>query len=106
MQQATIDFTAQGVQARVSLGSKVRNLYRSVNRWLDADSHFYSRIAEFEVTRRTAIRVNLVTVAIITLGLAAETHIEVALMAALSAAWLMYRMMLKSDDEKEGGSDD
>lgn len=87
----------------MSLGSKVRNLYRSVNRWLDADSHFYSRIAEFEVTRRTAIRVNMVTVAMITLGLAAEAHIEVALMAALSAAWLMYRGMLKSDDEKEGG---
>ena len=46
MQQATIDFTAQQVRARVSLADKVRGLYRSVNRWLDARSAFYSRIAE------------------------------------------------------------
>ena len=49
MQQATINFTAQQVRARVSLADKVRGLYRSVNRWLDARSAFYSRIAEFEV---------------------------------------------------------
>lgn len=105
MQQATIDFTAQQVRARVSLGDKVKGLYRSVNRWLDADSHFYSRIAEFEVTRRTAIRVNMVTVAMITLGVAVESHMEVALAAALSAAWLMYQGMMKSDDDKGGSND-
>lgn len=55
------------------------------------------------MTRRTTIRVNMVTVAMITLGVAVESHMEVALAAALSAAWLMYRGMLKSDEEKEGG---
>ena len=103
MQQATIDFTAQGVQARVSLGDKVKGLYRSVNRWLDADSHFYSRIAEFEVTRRAAIRVYLVTVAIAAMVIAAETQPVVALTAAISVAWLMYRAMWNNDEEKKGG---
>ncbi len=83
MQQATINFTAQQVRARVSLADKVRGLYRSVNRWLDARSAFYSRIAEFEVTRRVAIRVNLVTMAVLVVA------------AAVSAAWLMYRAMMK-----------
>lgn len=87
----------------MGLGDRARELYRSVNRWLDADSHFYSRIAEFEVTRRTAIRVNLVTVAMVTLGIAVESHLEVALAAALSAAWLMYRAMWNNDEEKKGG---
>ena len=99
MQQATINFTAQQVQARVSLADKVRGLYRSVNLWLDAKSAFYSRIAEFEVTRRVAIRVNMVTLAMIVVVIAVETAPVAALAAALSAAWLMYRSFVKKGGE-------
>ena len=91
MQQATIDFTARQVQARVSLGSKVKEMYRSVNRWPDSDSEFYSRIASFTVTRRVAIRVNLVTAAMIVTAIAVESQPVAALAAALSVAWIMYR---------------
>lgn len=101
MRQATIDFTAQQVQARVSLGDRVRELYRSVNGWLDTESRFYSRVADFSVTRRTAVRVNLVTVAIGAMVVAAETQPVAALTAALSVAWLMYRAMMKSDDNNQ-----
>lgn len=101
MQQATINFTAQQVQARVGLGDRARELYRSVNRWLDSESRFYSRVADFSVTRRTAIRVNLVTVAIGAMVVAAETQPVAALTAALSVAWLMYRAMMKSDDNSQ-----
>lgn len=103
MQQATINFTAQQVRARVSLADKVRGLYRSVNRWLDSESRFYSRVADFSVTRRTAVRVNLVTVAIGAMVVAAETQPVAALTAALSVAWLMYRAMWNNDEEKKGG---
>ena len=99
MQQATINFTAQQVRARVSLADKVRGLYRSVNRWLDARSAFYSRIAEFDVTRRVAIRVNLVTVAMIVAVVAIETAPVAALAAALSVAWVMFRILIG----KKGG---
>ncbi len=99
MQQATINFTAQQVRARVSLADKVRGLYRSVNRWLDARSAFYSRIAEFEVTRRAAIRVNLVTMAVLVVVAAVETAPVAALAAAVSAAWLMYRSLMKKGGE-------
>lgn len=99
MQQATINFTAQQVRARVSLADKVRGLYRSVNLWLDAKSAIYSRIAEFEVTRRVAIRVNLVTVAMIVAAVAIETAPVAALATALSTAWVMYRAMMKKGGE-------
>ena len=99
MQQATINFTAQQVRARVSLADKVRGLYRSVNRWLDARSAFYSRIAEFDVTRRVAIRVNLVTMAVLVVIVAVETAPMAALAAAVSAAWLMYRSLTKKGGE-------
>jgi len=100
MQQATINFTAQQVRARVSLADKVRGLYRSVNLWLDAKSAFYSRIAEFEVTRRVAIRVNLVTMAVLVVIVAVETAPVAALAAAVSAAWLMYRSLMKKGGEE------
>lgn len=99
MQQATIDFAARQVQARVSLGSKVKEMYRSVNRWLDSDSEFYSRIASFTVTRRVAIRINLVTAAMIVTAIAVETQPVAALAAALSVAWIMYRAQIG----KKGG---
>lgn len=76
----------------------MRSTGRAINEWLDTRSAFYSRIAEFEVTRRVAIRVNLVTVAMIVVVMAIETAPVAALAAALSAAWLMYRAL-----EKKGG---
>ena len=83
----------------MSLADKVRGLYRSVNRWLDARSAFYSRIAEFEVTRRVAIRGNLVTMAVMALLAAVETAPVAALATALSTAWVMYRAMMKKGGE-------
>ena len=85
----------------MSLADKVRGLYRSVNLWLDARSAFYSRIAEFEVTRRVAIRVNLVTVAMIVAAVAIETAPVAALAAALSVAWVMFRILIG----KKGGEE-
>lgn len=82
----------------MSLRERMRSTGRAINEWLDTRSAFYSRIAEFEVTRRVAIRVNLVTVAMIVVVMAIETAPVAALAAALSAAWLMYRAL-----EKKGG---
>lgn len=98
MQQATINFTASEVRQPVSLRERMRTTGRVINQWLDTKSAFYSRIAEFEVTRRVAIRVNLVTVAMLLAAVAIETAPVAALAAALSVAWLMYRAL-----EKKGG---
>jgi len=51
------------------------------------------------VTRRVAIRVNMVTLAMIVVVIAVETAPVAALAAALSAAWLMYRSFVKKGGE-------
>ena len=99
MQQATINFTASEVRQPVSLRERMRSTGRVINQWLDTKSAFYSRIAEFEVTRRVAIRVNLVTMAVLVVVAAVETAPVAALAAAVSAAWLMYRSLMKKGGE-------
>ena len=99
MQQATINFTASEVRQPVSLRERMRSTGRAINEWLDTRSAFYSRIAEFEVTRRVAIRVNLVTMAVLVVVAAVETAPVAALAAAVSAAWLMYRSLMKKGGE-------
>ena len=91
MQQATINFTASEVRQPVSLRERMRSTGRAINEC--------SRIAEFEVTRRVAIRVNLVTVAMLVAAVAIETAPVAALAAALSVAWVMFRILIG----KKGG---
>lgn len=83
----------------MSLRERMRSTGRVINQWLDTKSAFYSRIAEFEVTRRVAIRVNLVTMAVLVVIVAVETAPVAALAAAVSAAWLMYRSLTKKGGE-------
>lgn len=100
MQQATINFTAQQVRARVSLADKVRGLYRSVNHWLDARSAFYSRIAEFDVTRRVAIRIGVVFPLAMGVAVACvEQAPIVSLTAMFVSGWIVYRL---NNGEKGG----
>ena len=99
MQQATINFTASEVRRPVSLRERMRTTGRVINQWLDSKSVFYSRIAEFEVTRRVAIRVNLVTVAMLLAAVAIETAPVAALAAALGVAWVMYRILVQKGGE-------
>lgn len=100
MQQPTINFTAQQVDVRVGLAERVRTVHRVVNAWLDGKSEFYSRIASMGVTRRTAIRVNMVTLAMLVAAIAVETNITAALLAALATAWLLWRFNIG----KKGGA--
>ena len=93
MQQAKINFTEQQVRARVSLADKVRGLYRSVNRWLDTRSAFYSRIAEFEVTRRVAIRIGIVLPLAMGMTVACVEQAPLVSIAAMCVSgWIVYRM--------------
>lgn len=70
MQVQTTNFTMQA-QAQVRLAEQVRELGRVIERWLDGKSELYSRIAGYEVTRRLAIRTNLVTMAMVMVAAAA-----------------------------------
>ena len=98
MHQQTLNLTAE-VRPAVSLAERMRGMGRVANQWLDTKSEFYSRIASFTVTRRVAIRVNLVTAAMIVTAIAVETQPVAALAAALSVVWIMYRAQIG----KKGG---
>lgn len=105
MQQTSINFEGYALNPsassqKVTLKERIQSAKSSVNNWLDTKSEFYSRIAEFKVTHRVAIRVNMVTVAMIVVVMAVENAPVAALAAALSAAWLMYRSLIKKGGSK------
>lgn len=104
MQQTSINFEqgyalSPSASSRKTLKERIQSAKSSVNKWLDTKSEFYSRIAEFKVTRRVAIRVNMVTLAMAVVVFAVESAPVAALAAALSAAWLMYRCFVKKGGE-------
>ena len=61
------------------------------DRWLDQRSKWYSRIGEFPVTRRLALRINLVTACVVLTGLAIEAAPFAAITSLATAMWLTYR---------------
>ena len=93
MQQATINFTASEVRRPVSLRERMRSTGRVINKWLDTKSEFYSRIAEFEVTRRVAIRVGFVfPLAMVVGAVCVEQAPLVSIAAMCVSGWIVYRL--------------
>lgn len=99
--QQTINFEAQA-QARpaINVRATVQRKIKSLNRWLDQKSEFYSRIAEFPVTRRLVLRVNAVTLCLMLAAIAVEQQPLTAITSALCAGWLVYRI---NKTDKKGG---
>ncbi|MFC2513166.1 Tat pathway signal protein [Prevotella multiformis] len=100
--QQTINFEAQA-QARpaINVRATVQRKIKSLNRWLDQKSEFYSRIAEFPVTRRLVLRVNAVTLCLMLAAIAVEQRPLVAITSALCAGWMVYRI---NKTDKKGGA--
>lgn len=86
----------QSIDVRATIQRKIQ----SINLWLDAKSEFYSRICEFTVTRRLALRINLVTLCMGFTAVCVEQHPTTALISVLCAGYLVHRVN-KSD--KKGG---
>lgn len=99
--QQTINFEAQAQTTRpaINVRATIQRKIKSINLWLDQKSEFYSRIAEFPVTRRLVLRVNAVSLCLMLSAIAAEQSPVVALCSTLSAGYLVYRF------EKKGGRD-
>lgn len=93
MQQATINFTASEVRRPVSLRERISSTGRVINQWLDTRSVFYSRIAEFEVTRRVAIRIGVVFPLAMVMGVVCVEHAPLVAIAAMGVSgWIVYRL--------------
>ena len=84
----------------MSLRERMRTTGRVINQWLDTRSEFYSRIAEFEVTRRVAIRIGIVLpIAMVVAAACVEQAPLVTVAAMAVSGWLVYRL---NQDEKGG----
>lgn len=78
---------------RVGLGERVRVIHRVINTWLDGKSEFYSRIAEFAVTRRAAIRIGIVLpLLMVVAAVAVEQAPVVSVLSATVSGWIVYRL--------------
>lgn len=100
--QQTINFDAQ-VQNHpaINVRATIQRKIKSLNHWLDQRSEFYSRIAEFPVTRRLVLRVNAVSLCLILAAIAVEQRPLVAITSALCAGWMVYRI---NKTDKKGGA--
>lgn len=87
--------------------STVINHLAAISRWLDRKSEFYSRIADFTVTRRTVLRVNLITVCFFVGVAAVEAAPVASLLSAACAAWMVRRLnkseMKENETAEKGG---
>ena len=90
-----------------SVKSTVIKHLAAINAWLDSKSEFYSRIADFTVTRRTVLRVNLITVCFFVGVAAVEAAPVASLLSAACATWTVRRLNKserKNESAKEGGA--
>ena len=110
--QQTINFDAQAQVTRpaINVRATIQRKIKSINLWLDQKSEFYSRIAEFPVTRRLVLRVNAVSLCLILAAIAVEQQPLTAITSALCAGWLVDRINKTdknswslTDQEKKGG---
>ena len=99
--QQTIDFRAETQERKqLDVRATIQRKIKSINLWLDTKSEFYSRICEFTVTRRLALRINLVTLCMGFTAVCVEQHPTTALISVLCAGYLVHRV---NKTDKEGG---
>ena len=94
--QQTINFGVEAQERKqLDVRATIQRKINSINLWLDTKSELYSRIAEFSVTRRLVIRVNLITLCVIITAMAVAQQPLVALVSTLSEGYLVYRLNKK-----------
>ena len=98
MQQTSINFEqgyalSPSASSRKTLKERIQSAKSSVNKWLDTKSEFYSRIAEFEVTRRVAIRIGVVfPLSMVVAAVCVEQNPMVSITAMGVSGWIVYRL--------------
>lgn len=98
--QQTIIFESHAQERRsIDVLATIRRSVKSLNKWLDGKSEFYSRICEFSVTRRIVLRVNLITLCCLICAVAVENNPLVSITAMLCAGYLVYRL----NKQEKGG---
>ena len=90
----------RSAQRPVDIKAWLTGKAQSLSRWYNSRSTFYSRLAGFEVTWKTAVRVNIFTLLICITAIVAMQQPVVSIVSAACSAWVVYR--LNADDKKGG----
>lgn len=90
----------RSAQRPVDIKAWLTGKAQSLSRWYNSRSEFYSRLAGFDVTWKTAARVNLFTILVCITAIVAMQQPVVAAVSAACSAWVVYRL---NADEKKGG---
>lgn len=99
--QQTIEFRAEAQERKqLDVRATIQRKIQSINLWLDTKSEFYSRICEFNVTRRLVLRINIVTLCLCITAACVEQQPVASLVSALCAAYVVYRV---NKTDKKGG---
>ncbi|MGF0097347.1 Tat pathway signal protein [Prevotella sp. SGI.027] len=97
MQQTMISFAPNKMEQQPTLKQRWQECVNSVNLWLNAKSLFYSNICQYSVSRRTVLRVNMVTAAMLVGAVCVEQEPVVAVVAMAVAAWLTAALKRQSN---------
>lgn len=90
----------RSAQRPVDIKAWLTGKAQSLSGWYNSRSEFYSRLAGFDVTWKTAVRVNLFTLLVCVTAIVAMQQPVVAAVSAACSAWVVYRL---NADEKKGG---
>ena len=83
----------------------LRSHKASIDRWLDQKSLTYTQISGEVVSRRTVLRIHLLLLSLIALVLCLNDAPWPSIAAALTAAWLTYRINQKPQAERDNSHD-
>lgn len=88
----SINLNVLQVQESASLSEKIQRVKNSIKSFLDAKSITFSKLAEFDVSRRQVLRLHIATIAVIICAAAIAQYPILAIAAAICAACVVYHI--------------
>ena len=90
--QQTINLNVQQAQERITLSKRIQRVKNSIKSYLDAKSTTFSKLAEFDVSRRQVLRLHIATIAVLICAAAVGQNPILAIAGATNAAWIVYHI--------------
>ena len=90
--QQTINLLVQQAQEKISLSKRIRRVKNRIKSYFDAKSTTFSKLAEFDVSRRQVLRLHFATIAVIFCAAAIAQYPILAIAAAICAACIVYHI--------------
>ena len=88
----SINLNVLQVQESAYLSEKIQRVKNSIKSYLDAKSTTFSKLAEFDVSRRQVLRLHFATIAVLICAAAVAQYPILAIAAAISAACIVYHI--------------